>query len=96
MDSRTIEQVADWVGEQYRIEYGSILLGMVAVCHLGPPYVDHRLDLLGSIVEHYEPGQTMPMPYESARMLARTGAYAFVEVHSNGDLVPVFDDGSPS
>jgi hypothetical protein len=96
MDLEARKQLAKWIGDQYAIEYGSFVLGMVAICYLGPPYVDHRLDLLGSIVEHYAPSDPMPHPYEGARMLARSGSYAFVEVHSNGELVPVFDDGTPS
>jgi len=31
----------------------------------------------------------MPEPFTRARMLARTGAYAFVEVYASGDLRPV-------
>jgi hypothetical protein len=96
LDVESQKQLAKWIGDQYAIEYGSTVLGMVAVCYLGPPYVDHRLDLLGSIVEHYAPFDAMPPPFDGARMLARSGSYAFVEVHSNGELVPVFEDGTPS
>jgi len=96
LDLEARRQLARWIGDQYAVEYGSVVLGMVSVCYLGPPYVDHRLDLLGSIVEHYGPGDPMPPPFENARMLARSGSYAFVEVHSNGDIIPVLEDGSPS
>jgi hypothetical protein len=96
LDEVTRHEVARWVGEQYAAEYGSVLLGLVAKCYLGSPYVDHRLDLFGAIVEHYAPSDPMPSPYENARMLARSGAYAFVEVHSDGSIVPVHDDGSIS
>lgn len=96
VDEATRHEIAKWIGEQYAAEYGSILLGLVARCYLGPPFVDHRLDLLGSIVEHYAPSDAMPFPYDGARMMARAGSYAFVEVHSDGSYVPVADDGSVS
>jgi hypothetical protein len=96
LDEATRHEVARWIGEQYAAEYGSALLGLVAKCYLGPPFIDHRLDLFGAIVEHYAPSDPMPAPYDNARMLARSGAYAFVEVHSDGSIVPVHDDGSIS
>lgn len=96
LDEATRREVARWIGEQYVTEYGSALLGMVGVCYLGPPYADHRLDLLGGIIDHFAASEPMPAPYEAARMLARSGAYAFVEVHSDGRIVPVADDGTPS
>jgi hypothetical protein len=96
LDEATRREVAKWIGEQYVAEYGSELLGMVAQCYLGPPYVDHRLDLFGGIIEHYAVSDPMPAPYDAARMLARSGSYAFVEVHSDGRIVPVHDDGSVS
>jgi hypothetical protein len=96
LDEATRHEVAKWIGEQYVAEYGSALLGMVAVCYLGPPYVDHRLDLFGGIIDHFAASEPMPAPYEAARMLARSGAYAFVEIHSDGRIVPVTDDGSVS
>ena len=96
LDEATRQTLARWIADQYAVEYGSILLGMVAVCYLGPPYVDHRLDLLGGIVDHFAASDPMPAPYDSARMLARSGTYAFVEVHSDGSIVPVLDDGSTS
>lgn len=96
LDEATRREVAKWIGEQYVTEYGSALLGMVAKCYLGPPYVDHLLDLFGGIIEHYAASDPMPAPYDAARMLARSGSYAFVEVHSDGRIVPVNDDGSVS
>lgn len=94
IDEAARQTLARWIADQYRIEYGSILLGMVAVCYLGPPYVDHRLDLLGGIVDHFAASDPMPGPYDSARMLARSGSYAFVEVHSDGSIVPVAENGT--
>jgi hypothetical protein len=36
----------------------------------------------------------MPEPFAQARMLVRTGAYAFVEVYASGELHPVRQDGT--
>jgi hypothetical protein len=94
MDPASREALAKWVREQYETEIGDIPLGFVAECHLGPPYVDHRLDLLQSIVDHFAPHDTMPEPYAQARMLVRTGAYEFVEIYASGTLRPVRADGS--
>ncbi len=56
-------------------------LGIVAACHLGPPYDVHTCDLAGGIVEHFAAGRAMPPVLERARGLACHGAYAFVEVY---------------
>jgi hypothetical protein len=66
----------------------------VAPCGLGPPFVDHILDLGGAIVEHYASADTMPEPYANARMLVRSGAYAYVEIYLSGTVVPVLADGA--
>jgi len=94
LDEASRRELEGWIGDQYSVEYGDVPLGFVALCHLGPPYVDHRLDLLHSIVEHYGAGDSMPEPFAQARMLARTGAYPFVEVYGSGQIIPVRADGS--
>src|SRR5450755_478818 len=50
VDQAAREQLAGWVRDQYDVEYGDIPMGFVAPCFLGPPYVDHVLDLIYSIV----------------------------------------------
>lgn len=90
----TREDLARWIREEYHKEFGDIPLGFVAKCHLGPPYVDHILDLFGTIVEHYAPADTMPDPFGRARMLVRSGAYAYVEIYGSGDIRPVLPDGT--
>lgn len=94
LDQASCRELARWIGDRYHVDHGAVPVGFVARCHLGPPYVDHRLDLCHSIVEHYAPRDVMPEPFAAARMLARTGAYAFIEVYANGELRPVRDDGS--
>lgn len=93
LDDAARVELAQWAGEHYRTEFGEVPVGLVATCHLGPPLVDHRLDLRHEILDHYSPADTMPDPFARARMLVRTGAYAYVEVYASGTLVPIRDDG---
>jgi hypothetical protein len=86
--------LAGWIRDQYQTEFGDIPLGFVAKCHLGPPYVDHILDLFDNIVDHYAPADPMPEPFSKARMLVRTGAYVYVEIYGSGEIRPVFPDGT--
>ncbi|MDT0309253.1 hypothetical protein RM780_20135 [Streptomyces sp. DSM 44917] len=93
LDAPARAQLAAWLREHYESRNEPLPLGFVAACHLGPPYVDHRLSLIGAILEHYAPDEAMPEPFSGARMLVRAGAYAYVEVYDNGLLLPVHDDG---
>lgn len=94
VDEATRAAILEWIEGEYRNEIGDLPLGFVAVCGLGPPYVDHILDLGQRIVEHYASADPMPEPYNAARMLARNPGYAFVEVYFSGIAVPVLADGS--
>lgn len=94
LDAAAREQLAREIRGLYELEFGDVPLGFMARCHLGPPYVDHRLDLIHAIVEHYPPAGVPPEPFAQARMLVRTGGYAYVEVYASGELRPVFADGS--
>ncbi|WP_246002128.1 hypothetical protein [Allorhizocola rhizosphaerae] len=86
--------LARWIRDQYQTEVGDIPLGFVAKCHLGPPYVDHILDLFDNIVDHYAPADPMPEPFSKARMLVRTNAYAYIEIYGSGEIRPVYPDGT--
>lgn len=95
LDEQACRALAEQVGAQYAKEYGGgVPIGLLATCYLGAPYVDHRLNLIELIVEHYTPTSAVPDPYASARPLVRSGAYAYVEVYSDGLVVPVLRDGS--
>jgi hypothetical protein len=94
LDPAVRAQLAEWIRAEYESEFGDVPLGMFALCHLGPPYIDHRLDLWQSIVEHYAPADAVPEPFNQARMLVRTDAYDFVEVYASGELRPILKDGS--
>lgn len=70
-------------------------IGLVARCHLGPPYVVHMCDLDGDIVEHFPPTKSMPHPFEGARSLALHPSYAFIEVYRHS-LRAIAPDGTVS
>ncbi|EMF28720.1 hypothetical protein ACPCIX_10030 [Streptomyces pseudogriseolus] len=94
LDEHARRQLAASIGEEYRARYGEVPLGFFARCYLGPPYVDHMLNLFQVIVRHFAPSDPVPEPFSGARMLVRSGGYAFVEVYSGGLLLPVLDDGT--
>jgi hypothetical protein len=96
LDEAVRRQLADDIAAGYVNDHGgAVPLGFLAKCHLGPPYVDHRLSLLESILEHYAPSDHVPPLFADARPLIRSGAYLYVEIYSNGQLVPVRLDGTP-
>jgi hypothetical protein len=94
LDPAMRAELGKWIRDEYEREYGDAPLGLFAQCHLGPPYVDHRLDLWQSIVEHYSRADAVPPQFEEARSLVRTGAYDYAEVYASGLTVPVLKDGS--
>lgn len=70
-------------------------LGIVAACHLGPPYQVHVCDLSGGILEHFETNRPMPPPFERARSLALHPSYSLIEVYTD-TLRAIARDGSVS
>ncbi|MFT4299741.1 MAG: hypothetical protein QM597_08925 [Aeromicrobium sp.] len=95
-DPQTAQAILDWLRSEYEKRQGGTLVGLFARCYLGPPYLDHRLDVLGDrILEHFKEHETPPPPFTSARPFARSDAYAFVEVYDDGAIVPVRHNGDP-
>ncbi|MCT4355568.1 hypothetical protein M5362_20740 [Streptomyces sp. Je 1-79] len=94
LDESARGQLADWAREEYAGSHGAVPLGFVARCYLGPPYVDHILNLFHVIVQHFSPGEAMPEPFAKARMLARSDGYAYIEIYDNGLILPVLADGT--
>jgi len=86
--------IMQWVGEAYEERGGGRPVGLFSRCYLGDPYCDHRMDLSGSIIEHYTFNQEPPAPYNQARGLASNMAYAYIEIYSDGEVIPVRDDGT--
>ncbi|MEU3573323.1 hypothetical protein AB0E96_33590, partial [Kitasatospora sp. NPDC036755] len=94
LDPAACAELSDWLKEHYQAAYGDVPLGFLATCYLGPPFVDHRLDLFRVILQHFAPGDQVPEPFGAARMIVRTGAYAYVEVYGSGLVLPVLQDGT--
>ena len=92
-DPATRKQLTDWLKEAYDLRGGGDLVGLFAKCHLGYPYVDHKLAIVGEILEHYTPGDTVQDPFGRARAYARNDAYLFIEIYSDGAVVPVRANG---
>ena len=89
-------EIIDWLKDVYAQRGGGILVGLFGHCYLGPPYVDHAFDLTGAIREHYTASDTVPTMYQSARSLAVSDAYAFIEIYADGHVVPIRPDGTPA
>lgn len=88
------QQLIDWVRERYVEREGGDLIGLMAHCYLGADYVDHRLDMSLRIAEHYTQSSPPPAPFHMARPLARSTAYAYIELYSDGSIVPIRPDGT--
>ncbi|WP_045560391.1 hypothetical protein [Streptomyces sp. FxanaA7] len=94
VDDASVRDIAAWLHEEYVVRGAPVPVGFVAPCLLGAPYVDHRLGLDGRILGHCAAHDVMPPPFDGARMLARSDAYAFVEVYADGLVLPVLPDGT--
>jgi hypothetical protein len=87
------QQIMEWVRAHYEERAGGEILGLFSKCYLGPPYVDHIMNVTGFICEHFRVEDTVPGAYSLARNLAANDAYEYIEVYSDGALVPVRSDG---
>lgn len=93
---QAFQRIMQWIRSEYESRRGGTLVGILGRCHLGAPYVDHRIDLTGSsIIEHYERSTEPPPPFRLARPLAQNDAYAYIEVYEDGMVVPVRANGQP-
>lgn len=88
-------EVMEWIQQAYDERRGGRLLGLFGMCYLGVPYVDHIMTVQGMICEHFAAADSVPAPYAQARGLAQSPSYAFIEIYSDGSVVPVRPDGSP-
>lgn len=94
VDPQAQHDLIDWISEYYSEANGGELIGMFSKCYLGAPYVDHQLSLAGSIVDHYRAGDMPPPQFAMCRPLARSDSYVFIEVYSDGQIVPIRLDGT--
>lgn len=92
-DPLTRQQLTGWLKETYDLRGGGQLIGLFAKCHLGHPFVDHRLALIGDILDHYAPTDAVPEPYAKARAFARNDAYLYIEIYADGAVIPVRPNG---
>lgn len=93
-DSTDVARVVAELEEQYAERRGGELAGILAKCYLGAPYIDHRLGIGQGILEHFAPSDTLPPLFEAARPLAKSQAYLFIEIYTDGAMVPVRADGT--
>ena len=93
-DPTARQQTHDWIREVYDNRQGGELLGLFSRCYLGAPFVDHRLSITGGIMEHYKADDPVPPGFGPARPLARSSAYLFIEIYTDGQVVPIRNDGS--
>lgn len=94
LDPAAHQQIVDWVQEHYDARNGGQLLGLFGKCYLGPPFIDHMMDMSGHILEHFKAEDSVPPGFAPARPLVRSESYLFVEVYSDGQVVPIRGDGS--
>ncbi len=88
-------EIVEWLRSVHEARGGGILLGLFGHCYLGHPYVDHAFDMSGQIMQHYTAADHVPPLYTTARPFAVSEAYAYIEIYSDGQVVPVRPDGSP-
>lgn len=93
-DSTAARDVLDQITKEYADRNGGLLLGLFGKCYLGHPFVDHRMSLGETILEHYRREDLVPEPFSKARNLAQSAMYVFIEVYSDGQIVPVRPDGT--
>lgn len=93
-DPQGLQAAIDWIKQQYTVHDIDFLAGLFSRCYLGAPYVDHRMTIVGSIIEHYAPGDVVPDPYAAARALAANPSYDYIEIYADGRLIPIYSDGT--
>lgn len=93
-DPAVQKELADWINALYEERGGGTLVGLFGHCYLGGDFVDHEMDLTGGILRHFKSTEPPPPVYAGARPLARSEAYLFIEVYTDGAIVPIRHDGS--
>jgi serine/threonine protein kinase len=88
--------VMDAVREEFQgIDVDQQLIGIVGKCTLESFHDVHCLDVDGLMIKHYKAAESLPPLLTGARSLANHGAYAFIEVYSDG-MRAVKNNGSVS
>lgn len=93
-DPEVQRQLMDWINSCYQDRGGGMPIGLFSTCYLGAPYVDHQMDLSANILQHFTLRDHVELPFSMARPLAQSGAYLYIEVYVDGQLLPVRPDGT--
>lgn len=93
-DLKYQESLIEWIRDAYEQRYSGVLFALFARCYLGADFIDHQTTLAGSIVEHYSSQESVPAIFAKARSLAANPHYLYVEIYSDGEVIPVRHDGS--
>lgn len=84
------------IEKQYEALMVGKLIGLFGRCNLGAPYEDHLMSVDGGIITHYTTAEAVPYPFSVARNVLRsTRSYDYVEVYSDGELVPLYPTNEP-
>lgn len=94
-DPQARKELADFVSSIYEEQAIGHPIALFSTCYLGHPYLDHVMSLDGGILTHFTRTERLDPQYEPARALARSGAYAFIELYADGSIVPVRETGQP-
>lgn len=94
-DPETRRKLAEFVQNIYEEEDLGQPVALFSTCYLGHPYLDHVMSLDGEILTHFKRNERLSPDLEPARALARSGAYAFIELYDNGSMIPVRETGQP-
>ncbi|WP_273353633.1 hypothetical protein [Corynebacterium resistens] len=90
--ARAIEEIR----QLYRELMVGDLVGLFGRCYLGNPFIDHQVSITGGVLQHFSPNDEVPFPFSVARgVLKSTTAYEYVEVYSDGSLVPLYPTSEP-
>lgn len=95
-DPQARKELADFVESIYEEQDIGHPVALFSTCYLGHPYLDHVMSLDGEILTHFTRTERLDPKYEPARALARSGAYAFIELYEDGSIVPVRETGHPA
>lgn len=94
-DALLNKKLADDLHDTYATCDCGELIGLFARCYLGGTFIDHLIDVRARSVTHFHRGEPVPSGYEEARRLAINPAYEYIEVYSDGAVIPVAANGEP-
>lgn len=92
-DPQTRRELAAFIDSLYEAQDLSAPVALFSTCYLGSPYLDHVMALEGEILQHYVHTEKIPEAYVGARELARSRAYAFIEIYEDGSVIPIRESG---